>query len=146
MTTVQTQSDAYGVMRRMFEEGFSTGNGAVVDELCSPQLIEHQFGLAGGSPAEALQHVKDAMRDVHRAVPDIRFVIEDFVQSGDTIWVRAYAQGTATGPFFGAPSGQPVEITVMDVARVVDGRIVEHWGVPDRFAMLAQTGVLERLA
>jgi predicted ester cyclase len=28
---------------------------------------------------------------------------------------------------------------------VVDGRIVEHWGVPDRFAMLAQTGILGRL-
>ena len=28
---------------------------------------------------------------------------------------------------------------------VRDGRIVEHWGVPDRFAILAQTGGLERL-
>ena len=35
---------------------------------------------------------------------------------------------------------------MIDVARVVDGRIVEHWGVPDRFAVLAQTGVLARLS
>jgi predicted SnoaL-like aldol condensation-catalyzing enzyme len=35
---------------------------------------------------------------------------------------------------------------VIDIARVVDGRLVEHWGVPDRFAMLVQTGVLDRLA
>jgi predicted ester cyclase len=34
---------------------------------------------------------------------------------------------------------------VVDIARIVDGRIVEHWGVPDRFALLAQTGVLGRL-
>jgi len=33
-----------------------------------------------------------------------------------------------------------------DVARVARGRIAEHWGAPDRFAMLAQTGVLDRLA
>jgi predicted ester cyclase len=39
-----------------------------------------------------------------------------------------------------------VEITVVDIARVVDGRIIEHWGVPDRFALLAQAGVLDRLA
>ena len=54
-------------------------------------------------------------------------------------------RGTNTGPFFGPPSRRPVEITVIDIARIVDGRIVEHWGVPDRFALLAQTGVLDRL-
>ena len=54
--------------------------------------------------------------------------------------------GRPRGPFFGPPSGRPVDITVLDVTRVVDGRMVEHWGVPDRFAMLAQTGILDRLA
>ncbi len=83
---------------------------------------------------------------MHSAVPDISFTIEDFVEAGDVIWVRVRARGTATGPFFGPPSGRPVDFTVIDVARVVDGRIAEHWGVPDRFAMLAQTGVLDRLA
>jgi predicted ester cyclase len=145
MTVTSTSSDAYTVMRRMFDEGFATGSSDVVDQLCSSELIEHQFGLAGLSSADALQHVKDAIRDVHRAVPDIRFSIEDSVEDGDTIWVRVHAQGTATGPFFGPPSGRPVDFTVIDVARIVDGRIVEHWGVPDRFAMLAQTGVLDRL-
>jgi predicted SnoaL-like aldol condensation-catalyzing enzyme len=33
----------------------------------------------------------------------------------------------------------------MDVCRFKDGQIVEHWGVPDRFAVLAQTGALDRL-
>lgn len=145
MTVTDTRSAAYVVMRRMFDEGFATGDGSVVDELCSPDLVEHQFGLAGPQD-EVLQHVKDAMREVKQAVPDIRFSIEDWVESGDTIWVRVHARGTATGPFFGPPSGRPVEFTVIDVARVVDGRIVEHWGVPDRFAMLAQTGLLDRLA
>ena len=128
----------------MFDEGFATGDGIAVDELCSPDLVEHQFGTAG-TGAEAVQHVKDAVRDVHGMAPDIRFTIEDAVESGDTIWVRVRARGTATGPFFGPPSGRSVDFTVIDVARVVDRRIVEHRGVPDRFAMLAQTGVLDRL-
>ena len=72
--------------------------------------------------------------------------LEDAIERDGTIWVRARGRGTASGPFFGAPSGRPVDITIIDIARVEDGRIVEHWGVPDRFAMLAQTGVLERLA
>jgi predicted ester cyclase len=133
------------VLERIFDEGFATGNDAIVDEICSPGLVEHQFGLAGGG-AEAIAHVKAAIRDVHRAVPDITFTIEDSVESGDVIWVRVRARGTATGPFFGPPSGRPIDFMVIDVARVAGGRITEHWGVPDRFAMLAQTGVLDRLA
>jgi predicted ester cyclase len=139
------RSAAYVVMQRMLDEGFAAGNPDLVDELCSPDLVDHQFGTAGVG-AEAVRHVKEAVQAVHRAVPDIRYTIEDAVESGDTIWVRARVRGTASGPYFGPPSGRPVDFGVVDVARVVDGRIVEHWGVPDRFAMLAQTGVLDRLS
>lgn len=132
------------VMHRIFDEGFATGDDAIVDELCSPDLVEHQFGLSGTGP-EAVDHVKAAIRDVHAAFPDMSFVIEESVVDGDRVWVRVRGRGTNSGPFFGAPSGRAVDITVFDQARVVDGRIVEHWGVPDRFALLAQTGVLERL-
>jgi predicted ester cyclase len=143
MTT--TETTARRALQRMFDEGFATGDDTIVDELCSADLVEHQFGLAGRG-AEAVEHVKAAIRDVHRMAPDLRFTIEDAVESGDTIWVRVRGRGTATGPFFGPPSGRPLDFTVIDVARVVDGRIVEYWGVPDRFAVLAQTGVLARLA
>ena len=144
-TTSETRSTAYRVLQRLFDEGFAAGDGSVADELCSPDLIDHQFGTAGRG-AEAIANVRAAMQDVHGALPDVKFTIEDAVESGDTIWVRVHGQATATGPYFGPPSGRPVDFTVIDVCRVVDGRIVEHWGVPDRFAVLAQTGVLDRLA
>ena len=142
---VEVESPAHRVLRRLFDEGFATGETAIVDEVVSPDLVEHQFGLQG-SGREAVEHLKDAIRDVYRATPGMEFSIEDSVESGDTIWARVRARGTNTGPFFGPPSNQPVEITVIDVCRIADGRIVEHWGVPDRFALLAQTGVLGRLS
>lgn len=142
-TQIRLDSPAFTVMEKMFE-GFATGNADLVDQLCAPDMVEHQFGMAG-TGTEALDHVKAGMRQVHAATPDIQFTIEDAVENGDTIWVRVTARGTNTGPFFGPPSQQPVEITVIDVARIINGRIVEHWGVPDRFALLAQTGVLNRL-
>jgi predicted ester cyclase len=140
-------TQAYQVMRRMFDEGFAAGDASVVDELCSPGLVEHQFGLAAAGE-QAREHVRAAIRDVHSAFPDILFTIEDFAELGDKIWVRVRvrARGTASGPFFGAPSNKPIDITVFDLARIANGQIVEHWGVPDRFALLAQTGVLDRLA
>jgi predicted SnoaL-like aldol condensation-catalyzing enzyme len=34
--------------------------------------------------------------------------------------------------------------TVFDVVRVVDGRMVEHWGVPDRLGVLYQLEIVAR--
>jgi predicted ester cyclase len=39
-------------------------------------------------------------------------------------------------------NGKPVEFYVFDVCRFKDGRLIEHWGVPDRFALLHQAGTL----
>ncbi len=144
-SATQADSTALTVMQRIFEEGFATGDDSVVDDLCSPDLVEHQFGLSG-TGAAAIEHVKAAIRDVHTSFPDVHFTIEDHVVSGDTIWVRVRARASAGGPFFGPPTGRPLDFLVFDMARIVDGRIVEHWGVPDRFAVLAQAGVLDRLA
>jgi predicted ester cyclase len=140
-----TGTPAYHLIRRIFEEGFAAGDESVVDQVCSPDLVEHQFSLAG-SGAQARENLKAAIRDVHAAIPDMSYAIEDCAEHDDTIWVRVRVRGTATGPLFGPPSNKPVDITVFDQARIAGGRIAEHWGVPDRFALLAQTGLLGRLA
>jgi len=50
-----------------------------------------------------------------------------------------------SGLFFGfAPTGKSFTIPVIDVCRFDNGKIVEHWGVPDRFALLDQLGLLPR--
>ena len=132
------------VLERILHEGFATGNDAIVDELCAPDLIEHQFGLAGRGD-QAREHVKAAIRQVHELMPDIVYTLEDSVVVGDVVWARGRARGTATGSFFGPSSNAPIDIALFEQARVVGGRIVEHWGSPDRFALLAQTGALARL-
>ena len=139
MLNTEAGPTALRVIERMLVEGFATGRTEVVDEVCSPDLIEHQFGLSG-TGADAIAKVKKGIQDVHAAMPDLRFSVEDWAEHDDIIWVRAEAEGTNTGPFLGPPSGFPVRFTVIDIARVVDGRIVEHWGVPDRFELLVRTG------
>lgn len=139
------RSNPLAVLERILHEGFAAGNPDVVDEVCSPDLIEHQFGLAG-TGAEAREHVKAAIRQVHAMMPDIIYTVEDTVTVGDKVWLRGRARATATGAFFGPPSNAPIDIPLFEVARVKNGQIVEHWGCPDRFALLAQTGVLARLS
>ena len=139
------QAETFGVLERILHEGFATGNPAIVDEVCSPDLIEHQFALAGVGE-QARENVRRAIREVHALMPDIVYTIEDSITAGDKVWLRGRARGTATGGFFGPPSNAPIDIPLFEVARIENGKIVEHWGCPDRFALLAQTGALARLA
>ena len=86
MTTTR-ETTAFTTLRRVLDEGFATGNADIVDELFSPDLIEHQFGMSG-TGAEAIAHVKAAIRQVHETVPDMSYTVEDSAQSGDIIWMR----------------------------------------------------------
>jgi predicted ester cyclase len=127
------------VLRSVIEEGFNSGNYAALDALFVPNYKEHQFGLK-----TTLQGFKEDIRSLRTGFPDFHLTIEDITADADTVWILMTARGTNLGPFMGPPTGKPMIITVMDVCRFENGKIAEHWGVPDRFALMAQLGLLPR--
>ena len=142
MTTVATpRADAernLEVLRRVVEEGFGKGNLAVLDEVVAPTFVEHQYGMP--STREGL---KGAIAGLRRIFPDLTVTMEHMTVDGDKVWCCFRARGTQRGDMMGLPAtGKTMEVLVMDLIRVEDGKLVEHWGVPDRFAQLEQLGLL----
>jgi predicted ester cyclase len=139
-----TQQDHFAVFTRLINEGFAKGDDSIVDEVVTEDFVEHQFGLEG-TGSEAIANLKSAIRQVHGMTPDITYTFDDHVVAGDTLWVRMTGHATHSVPVMGQPpTGRPLTIQVIDISRFEGGRIAEHWGVPDRFALLAQTGALRR--
>ncbi len=129
-------------LRRVIEEGFSKGNLDALDDCFMPGYREHQFDLAKHPDVEGL---KNAIRFLRGSFPDFVLTIDDLIAEGDRVWVRMTGRGTHHGPLMGMPStGKSFAITVFDECRFENGRIVEHWGVPDRFHQLLQLGLLPR--
>ncbi len=126
--------------RRLIEEGFNRGELDVADALVAPDMVEHQdFGPDHASGPEG---VKAVIASLRRAFPDFHLAIDDLAVRGDTVWLRMTGTGTNEGPFMGhPPTGRPMQTAVFDALRVQDGRIVEHWGVPDRLGVLFQLGL-----
>lgn len=128
------------IFRRLFDEGFSQGNLAVVDELVSPDFVEHQRGARSGPDG-----LKALIAQLRSWFPDLTLTIEDLVAQNDNVWARLVARGTNTGSVMGRPpSGASVQIDIIDICRIVDGRLVEHWGVPDTLAMMEQVGLFPK--
>lgn len=131
-------TDNTEVFRRVIEEGFNRGNFDAWDDCFLATIEEHQYGMPS-----TLAGFKQAIAGLRAAIPDIHLTIDEMVAAGDKLWVRMTSRGTHRGPLMGfAPTGKSFAITVMDVCRFEGGKIVEHWGVPDRFALLHQLGLL----
>ncbi len=130
------------VFRRVIEEGFNQGNLDSLDALFASDFREHQHGMVPPN----LEGVKGAITYLRSIFPDLTLTIEDSIADGDTVWARIRARGTQRGPFMGLPpSDQTFAITVIDIARFADGKMVEHWGVADRFHQMEQLGALPQL-
>lgn len=132
-------TDPETVLRRLIDEGFCQGNLAVADELVAAGAVEHQrFGPNHPGGPEG---TKAVIRSLRTACSDFRLEIEALVVDGDMVWCRNLGTGTNDGPFMGhPPTGRPLRVDVFDVVRVRDGKIVEHWGVPDRLGAMMQLG------
>jgi predicted ester cyclase len=83
---------------------------------------------------ESRQHLP-ALR---AAFPDLHNHIEQEVVAGDMITT---VTGTHQNEFLGIPAtGKKVSFMVIGLDRIVDGKIVEHWALPDFFGLLQQMG------
>jgi len=120
--------------RAIIDRGFSGGDLSIADEVCADRLIEHEYLAKTAVPGPEI--LKAQIEDARRSIKDLNLTIEAVVESGDTVWARSRATGADPR------TGRPVVIAVFDICRFSDGKLVEHWGVPDRFALLHQIGAL----
>lgn len=126
--------DEVAVLREVIEQGFGAGDVTVADRFAGPVIIEHEYlAPVGANGAETLRAM---ITDARAQVPGMTMSVEEMTVDGDKVWARSVVR--APHPAGGAP----LSITVFDVCRFEGGRIVEHWGVPDRFALLHQLGAL----
>ena len=126
-------------MREVITEAFNQGHYAVLHKHFRPDFVEHQFGLHA-----TIEGMQGDIQFLRTAFPDFTLTIEEMVGEADKVWVRMTARGTNRGGFMGPPNGRSFEVAVFDECRFENGQIVEHWGSPDRFALLAQLDLLPK--
>jgi len=127
------------VARRFFEEVVSEGNLDVIDVICAPDYRLH--ATLSGADAIDRDQLKDLVRSWRSSFGDGRIRIEDIVTEGDLVAARMLETGTHTGEFNGIqPSGKKVSYGSMTFLRILDGKILEHWGLLDMPTLLQQIG------
>lgn len=127
--------------RRFYDEVFSQGNLAAVDEIVAADCVDHNPpGPGFASGAEGIKQVVGMFR---AAFPDLSVTVEDQIAEGDRVVNRLSAQGTHQGELMGIPpTGKSVSIGIVDIMRIQGGKVVERWGEADLMGMMQQLGVV----
>lgn len=122
-------------------DAFNTGDWNAVDQLFAPDFVDHDRSRAGlpGGP----EGVKIAWRMFRDAFPDLSGILDDVICEGDKVVVRGTMRGTHRGELMGIPpTGKQVTVTLIDINRVEDGKLVERWAETDMLGLLQQLGAV----
>ena len=127
------------IVRRSFEEVYNQGRLEAVDELVSKDFVAHM----GDQDVHGAARMKEYVRQLRGAFPDLNLAIDDQVAEGDKVVTRWTATGTQTGPFQGIPpTGRRGTMSGIDIDYVIDGKTVECWSLADTLSLLQQLGVI----
>jgi steroid delta-isomerase-like uncharacterized protein len=127
------------VIRRFVEEVQNNKNFVVYDELNDPDFVN--LSAPPGVPADR-EGGKLYLQAFAEAYPDARYTIDDMIAEGDRVVTKKTLTGTNTGEFAGMPAtGNRVTLQFVDIMRVRDGKIVEHWLCLDQLSWLQQLGL-----
>ena len=114
----------------------------------SQRLVVSEYDceqLRGAAPELGDEHggvgaLLGARREEARAFHD-----ETLPAEGAKVATRKTFHGSHQGEFMGIPpTGQQVSMELIDIVRIADGRVVEHWAVGDNLGMMQQLGIVPR--
>lgn len=127
------------IIERYFDEVWNQGKLNVLDEIIDPKYVNHSPGMPNPEPGPA--GLKPIIAGMRKAFPDLCFNIENMVVTEEQVAVHCTMHGTHTGDLFGlAATGKKIIVNQMQIERIQNGKIIEHWRQSDDLGMMKQLG------
>lgn len=105
----------------------------------SPKTSSTTAARRGRAAVVGREGAKQVIAVLRAAFPDLHAVIHDQIGEGDKVMTRKIFYGTHRGEFRGVPpTGKQVTIDVIDIVRIANGQMVEHWNVIDWMGLMQQ--------
>ena len=133
-----SEEENKALLHRYIEEVWEKQNPTAVDDFLSPNYKRHR------SPAKVpltREGQKQLLIQFRAAFPDIQLTIEEVIAEGTRLAFRSTIRATHQGELFGiAPTGKQINVGLVDIIHVKNGKFVEQWGGPDLFDLVQQLG------
>jgi predicted ester cyclase len=125
------------VVARLYE-AVTNGKAAELDELVADDFDGRMAGLPGPTKQEFL----DWAATMHGSLW-VEASADPMVAQGDWVAALTTMSGIHRGEYLGQPAtGRPIAYQSVDTWKVVDGRVVALYGLPDNFFLGVQVGAI----
>ena len=139
MTDTETTKRNKETVAAFVKSVLSTGDTSLTERFIAPGFVDHQPWP--GHPAD-VAGFNAGLAEMRRSFPDLRAEVVELSAEGDLVTALFHLSGTHLGPFMGqAPTGRTFRVTALDLLRMREGRVVEHWGFMDTEVMTRQLGL-----
>jgi steroid delta-isomerase-like uncharacterized protein len=129
------------IVETYFSEAWNKGNVDVLDQLLADDYINHTPSTP--NPSKGAKGLKPIVLAIRKGFPDLHYEIKELIVTKDRAIARVVMTGTNTGQLFGMPpTGKKINVNQINIEKIINGEIAEHWRVTDEFSMMKQLGAL----
>ena len=127
------------VLEDFVQAVFNRGDVEAADRYFDTAFVDH---APWPDQPPTVAGFKAGLAQMRRSFPDLRVAVERIVAEGDLVVGHYKMSGTHLGDFMGAAAGgRTFAIEAIDIVRMRDGRIAEHWGLIDEAGLARQLGL-----
>jgi len=111
------------------KEFFESGNTEITKELLADNFVNHT--APPNAPTDASVMIQ-FITGFHKGFSNVSVQIHEVLGEGDKVSLRKTITATHTGEFMGKmPTGKKVEMNVIEIDILKDGKITDHWSGND---------------
>ena len=135
-----SESQNIAALDRFVEAVINQGKYDVCDEIVEENFVELD-PLPGQQ--QGREGLKDVIRMLRTGFPDIHWVVEETIASGEKVVSRFKWTGTHHGEFLGIPaSGRKVVVPGVVIDRLQNGKMADSRILMDTMGMMQQLGMI----
>ena len=130
------------IIQTYFNEVWNNGKVELLDDLLTEDYINHTPSTP--NPPRGAIGLKPIVLAIRKGFPDLHFEIKEIIATEDRVVARMVMTGTQTDTLFNIPpTGKRIQVNQLNIEKIENGKIAEHWRVTDELTMMKQLGVIQ---
>lgn len=130
------------IIQNYFEQVWNQGKLEILDSLLAPGYLNHTPSVP--NPVKGPAGLKPIVKAIRKGFPDLHYSLKDIIVTRDRVIARVLMTGTQTDTLFGIPpTGKKIQVNQINIEKIENGKITEHWRVTDELSMMKQLGIVK---